>query len=201
MLPLSPRVMPLSQSQLEATVTKANEALALIQESYGRSNVAEARIRFPRGFILPASTYLQKLPNLGTYVQRRNACYASMTLDVFRWLCVRTDLSGAALSMIVKEAICIIGSICEWLTKEATRGVGSRRSFVKRTEILVESGTISPEVKQELDRVWDIRCNEHLHEVTSLEYEMYSRADYNRALAAYKALKSALIEEHGSAGA
>ena len=29
---------------------------------------------------------------------------------------------------------------------------------------------------------------------------MYSRADYNGALAAYKALKSALITVHGAAG-
>ena len=42
-----------------------------------------------------------------------------MTLDVFRWLVVRTDLSGAALSMIVKEGISLIGGLCEWLTKKA----------------------------------------------------------------------------------
>jgi hypothetical protein len=193
--------MPLSPTQLAETVANANEALAAIQETFGRSNVAEARIRFPRGFILPAATYRGTLPNIGTEVQRRNACYASMTLDVFRWLCVRTDLSGAALSMIVKEAICIVGALCEWLTKEATRGGGSRRSYTVRTERLVESGVIDAALKAELDWVWDIRCNEHLHGVTSLEHEMYSRADYNRALAAYKALKTALVAEHGAARA
>src|SRR5690606_41501238 len=113
--------MPLSPTQLAETVAKANEALAAIQENYGRSNVAEARIRFPRGFILPAATYRSTLPNIGTEVQRRNACYASMTLDVFRWLCVRMDLPGAALLMIVAERFCITGSLREWPSKQPWR--------------------------------------------------------------------------------
>jgi hypothetical protein len=69
-----------------------------------------------------------------------------------------------------------------------------------RTQRLVHNGIIDAYLKTELAWVWDIRCNEHLHEVTSLEHEMYSRADYNRALAACKALKSALITVHGTAG-
>lgn len=191
--------MPMLPHELEETVAQANEALGLIQANYGRENAPEARIRFPRGFIRTAAAIRRDLPHIGSEVQRRNACYASMTLDVLRWLVVRTDLSGAALSMVAKEGMCIIGALCEWMTKEATRGNGSRRSYTVRTERLVESGTITDELKIELDWVWEIRCNEHLHEVTSLEHAMYTRADYNRALEAYRQLRHALIAEHGAA--
>ncbi|UGB38002.1 hypothetical protein [Frateuria soli] len=191
----------MESAELEAVVTQANEALAAIQEAHGRSNVPEARIRFPRGFILPAATYQSGLPRLGTKVQRSNASYALQAIDVLRWVCVRTDLSGVALSMIIKEAICVIGAICEWLTKEATRGDGARRSYTRRTQKLVDRGAITKELKAEVDWIWDVRCNEHLHEVQSLELSMYSRRDYNRALDAFKALKSALIEVYGKAGA
>lgn len=191
--------MPMLPHELEETVAQANEALGLIQANYGRENAPEARIRFPRGFIRTAAAIRRDLPHIGSGVQRRNACYASMTLDVLRWLVVRTDLSGAALSMVAKEGMCIIGALCEWMTKEATRGNGSRRSYTVRTERLVESGTITDELKIELDWVWEIRCNEHLHEVTSLEHAMYTRADYNRALEAYRQLRHALIAEHGAA--
>ena len=68
----------------------------------------------------------------------------------------RTYLCGAALRMIVKEAICIIGSLCEWLTKEATRGTGSRRSYTVRTQRLVDKGVIDADLKTELGWVWDI---------------------------------------------
>lgn len=192
-------VMPLEPDELIATVAKANEAFQEIQDAYGRSNAVDARVRFPRGFISTAAAARATLPNLGSEVQRRNASYALMNLDVFRWLAVRTDLSGAALSMIVKEAISCLGAVCEWLTKEGTRGNGSSKGFTIRTQRLVDAGGIPAALKPELDWLWDIRCNEHLHEVTDLEHTMYSRQDYNRALAAYKQLRIALVAVHGTA--
>ena len=117
--------MPLSPAQIEALVTRASEALQLLQNDLGSTNLAAARVRFPRGFIRTAATHRDALPDLGQEVQRRNASYALMSVDVFRWLLVRTDLTGPALSMIVKEGICVLGAVCEWLTKEATRGHAS----------------------------------------------------------------------------
>ena len=63
----------------------------------------------------------------------------------------------------------------------------------------MQLGQIEPGLKTELDWVWDIRCNEHLHEVLSLEHEMYSRDDYNRALNAYVSLRNVLVALHGAA--
>ena len=191
--------MPLTADDLNSLVTQASTALQEIQNEHGRDNVVAARVRFPRGFIQTAGTHRTQLPNLGTAVQRRNASYALMTLDVFRWLAVRTDLSGTSLSLIVKEAVCVIGAVCEWLTKEATRGNGSSRPFTVRTERLVAASVIDTALKTDLDWLWDVRCNEHLHEVTTLEHEMYERSDYNRALAAYTSLRDKLVVLHGTA--
>lgn len=191
--------MPLTPQQVSALTTESSVALQSLQEEFGRNNVSAARVRFPRGFIRTAAVLRATLPNLGSEVQRRNGSYALMTLDVLRWLVVRTDLSGAALSLVVKEGISILGAICEWLTKEATRGRASGQSYKARTQKLVDLRHLPADLKTELDWVWDIRCNEHLHEVTSLEHEMYSREDYDRALKAYTELRNLLVARHGSA--
>jgi hypothetical protein len=191
--------MPLTAAQVNELVTEASAALQGLQNEFGRNNVPAARVTFPRGFLRTAAQCRHTLPDLGTEVQRRNASYALMTLDVFRWLVVRTDLWGPALSMIVKEGVSIYGALCEWLTKEATRGHASNRPYKQRTQKLVDLGQIDAPLKEELDWVWDIRCNEHLHEVTGLEHEMYSREDYNRALRAYASLRDKLVAIHGAA--
>jgi hypothetical protein len=190
--------MPPSTAYIASLVTRASDALQSLQNELGSANVPAARVRFPRGFIRTAATHRKSLPDLGQEVQRRNASYALMTLEVFRWLLIRTDLSGPALSMIAKEGICLLGAICEWLTKEATRGHASGRPYTQRTKKLVELRHIDAALKLELDWIWEIRCNEHLHEVTGLEFEMYSRDDYNRALRAYVALRNILAAVHGA---
>lgn len=191
--------MALTPDELDALVKQAGNALQAIQNEYGIDNVPDARVRFPRGFIRTAESLRRGLPNLGTDLQRRNASYTLMTSDLLRWLVVRTDLAGPAVSLVVKEAICILGAICEWLTKEATRGHASSRPYKERTRKLVDLGIISADLKNELDWTWDIRCNEHLNSVTSLECHTYTREDYNRAFAGYTLLRDALTQIHGRA--
>ncbi|MDY6992938.1 MAG: hypothetical protein SVR94_10100 [Pseudomonadota bacterium] len=189
--------MTTEEEYINYLVDSADEALQEIQNYCGRSNLASARVRFPRGFIRTATEARRSLPNLGREVQRRNASYALMKNDVFRWLAIRTDLSGTALSMIIKEAISSLGGICEWLTKEAVRGHAGNRPYKQRTKKLVELEIIGEELQIELDWIWDIRCNEHMHEVNTLEHEMYTRTDYNRARKAYCEFRDLLVEIHG----
>lgn len=178
----------------------ASELLQHIQNELGRKNDVRGRIRFPRRFIRTASELRRELPHFGKEVQRRNVSYALIMTDVLRWLAIRTDLKGAALSMIVKEGICILGAICEWMTKEGTRGHASSRPYCQRTKKLVELNLIDDNLKEELDWIWDVRCNEHLHEVRHLEHEVYTRAHYNRALRAYRGLRDKLkLEIDGQA--
>lgn len=191
--------MPLTDEELQELVEEADIALGTIQREYGRDNVVAARIRFPRGYLHTAQSVRRLLPDIGTEVQRRNVTYALMNIDVLRWLVIRTDISGTALSMIVKNAICILGTIVEWMTKEGTRGHASRRPYLVRTAKLVELGVIDEDLETELNWIWEIRCREHIHESDTLEHDEYSRDDYNRALRAFKSLREALIREHGSA--
>ena len=129
--------MAFEPDELAIIVNNANSALQSIQNEYQNVNVVAARVRFPRGFIRKAAVLRATLPNLGSEIQRRNVSYSLMILDVFRWVVIRTDLSGAALSITIKESISVLGAICEWLTKEATRGHGSSRKYKVRTERLV----------------------------------------------------------------
>ena len=191
--------MALSNEDLEELVETANVAIGTVQREYGRDNIVAARIRFPRGYLHTAESVRRKLPNIGTEVQRRNVTYALMNIDALRWLVTRTDISGTALSMIVKNAICILGTIVEWMTKEGTRGHASRRPYLQRTAKLAELGRIDATVEAELNWIWDIRCREHIHESETLEHDNYTREDYNRALRAFKALQSSLIAVHGTA--
>ena len=190
--------MPLSDAQIQAHVLRASESLQALQDEFGRDNVPAARVRFPRGFIRTVGTIRATLPNLGTELQRRNACYSLMQLDVLRWLLVRTDISGTALSMTVKQGIVILGGLCEWLTREATHGHGSKRKFEIRTERLIGLGVIDQALKTELDWVWEMRCNAHIGEVEHLEHSLYRRDDYNRARTAYASFRDALVEVYGT---
>ncbi len=185
--------------ELEAHVAAAGIALQEIQDAHGRDNVPKARIRFPRGFVQPASAYRATLPNLGSEVQRSNAAYSLMTVETLRWLIVRTDVFGAILSGLAKEVICIWGAVSEWLTKEACHGHGKKVSFSKRAEKLVALGVIDAQLKDELIWLWGIRCREHLHEVDKLEHDLYSRADLNRAKRCFSSLCERLIAVHGRA--
>ena len=182
----------------EAVVT-ASTALQSIQLACGRDNVPAARVRFPRGFMTNAVSHRVSLPNIGTEVQRRNASYALITVDVLRWLAIRTDLNGAALSVVAKQIIAMFGLLCEWLTKAASAGQGSKQSYRDRAVRLAERQIIDEALKDELLWVWEMRCYQHLYGVRFLEHARYSRADVNRAQRAYLKLCHLLIEQHGRA--
>lgn len=191
--------MPLSDAEIEELANDAGYALQRLQDEFGRENKVAARVRFPRGYLRTAATLRRRLPSIGREVQRRNATYALMNIDVLRWIVVRTDISGTALSMLVKNAVCILGSVCEWLTKEGTRGHASNRPYKQRTRKLVELNIIDCGLEDELNWIWDVRCREHLHEIDDLEHDQYTRDDYNRALRASSSLCDLLVQRHGAA--
>jgi hypothetical protein len=157
-----------------------------------------AKIRFPRGYILTARAYRLTLPFVRDAHTQTNLSFALMSLDVLRWLAVRTDLTGTALEMVIKEAICLLGSICECLTiRRGVEGLGRGASFLNRTARLVELGIIQQRTKIDLDWIWDIRRREHLAELEHAEFGHYSRPDCNRAINAYCKLRDALTERYG----
>jgi hypothetical protein len=178
--------MPVDEddSSIDDLALEASVALQEIQNRLGRKKSVSARVQFPRGYLRTAAENRNLLPNVGTALQRHNASYGLMMADVLRWLATRTDLGGPAMSMVVKETICIYGTISDWILKEMTYGNGSRKRYTYRSQKMVDLGIIDDELKVELDWIWEVRCNEHFHEVDGLEHARYSRADHNRAVRA-----------------
>ena len=178
--------------ELETLANTASDALQQIQYLLDRKKNNAGKVRFPRGYLRTAAQQRALLPSVGSELKRKNASYSLMLADTLRWLAIRTDLSGPPLSILVKEAICIYGAIIDWLLKEVTFGKGSRKSFTRRTQTLVDEGIIDENMRGELDWVWDIRCNEHFHEVTESEIDMYGRTDHDRARRAFTNLCEAI---------
>ena len=182
-----------NDQQLGDAVGRAGELLQDIQNYCGRENRVGARVRFPRGFLQTAVEYRRQLPRLQQPGLAQNISYALMTADLLAWLAIRTDLTGQAFEMVVKEGICIIGAICESLTvRRGVRGLGSNSSFSKRINRLVEIGVISTDTQLELDWVWGMRNREHLAHLVDTDYNQYTRADFNRARDAYLRLRDDL---------
>jgi hypothetical protein len=115
-----------------------------------------------------------------------------MTADILRWLLIRTDLTGLAQKMVIKETICLLGNICDSLTKDWLYGNGSKKSNTDRTKKLYQQGIISKELKEDLDWLWDKRNHEHLWMVQESELRKYTAHDYHRAHKACKGLVEAL---------
>lgn len=182
-----------NDQQLSDAVTRVSADLQDIQNYLGQNNHQDAKVRFPRGFIRTAAHFRQRFNFLNDEVLKRNVAYTLILSDVYRWLLNRTDISRTAKEMIIKEGICLVGSICESVTKDALTGIVSKKKGYKdRTKYLRDNGVIDEELKIELDWVWDTRNNEHLFLVEIREHEHYRLADYNRAILALRKVRDRL---------
>jgi len=179
--------------ELLKAVVRVNTDLQAIQNYLGQTNHVNAKIQFPRGFIRTASHFRQRLRFLNDKTLVRNISYALILTDVYRWVLNRTDIAGTAKEMIVKEGICLVGSLCESVTKDVLAGiVGKKKGYKDRTKYLVDNGIIDEPLQIELDWVWDTRNNEHLFLVEIREHEHYKLSDYNRAIKALRILREKL---------
>jgi hypothetical protein len=184
-----------NQAQLRAAVTRVSTDLQDIQDFLAQQNHHDARVRFPRGFIRTAAHFRQRFIFLKDETLRRNVAYALILSDVYRWLLNRTDVSGTAKEMIIKEGICLVGSLCESVTKDVLKDVvAKKRSYKDRTQYLLDNEIVDADLKTELDWVWDTRNNEHLFLVEIREHERYRLSDYNRAVKALRQLRDQLDE-------
>lgn len=182
-----------NDQELQEAVARVNFDLQAIQNYLGQDNHTHAKIRFPRGFIRTAVHFRERLNFLNDKTLVRNISYALILSDVYRWLLNRTDVAGTAKEMIIKEGICLVGSLCESITKDVLTGiVGKKKGYKDRTQYLVDSGIIGAALQTELDWVWNTRNNEHLFLVEIREHEHYRLSDYNRAVRALRALREDL---------
>lgn len=184
-----------NDAELKEIVARVSSDLQAIQNYLGQDNHADAKITFPKGFIRTAAHFRSRFVFLGDETLKRNVAYTLILSDVYRWLLNRTDISRTAKEMIIKEGICLVGSICESVTKDVLNGaVGKKRGYKDRTQYLLDNDIIDAELKEELDWVWDSRNNEHLFLVEIREHEHYKLADYNRAIKTLRNLRDKLDE-------
>lgn len=186
-----------SSKELSEAANKASRLLQDIQDYLGSKRSDKGKVKLPQGFTRSVMEHTHKLPALNNYRLSSNISYALLMIDILRWLEIRTDLGKAGNSMVIKESVCILGAVCESLTKAILYGKGSKHSYERRSAILVEMGIITKAMKVEIDWVWNIRKREHLWEIDSKEHSAYSSDDYNRALRAYTGLRDSLKKHFG----
>jgi hypothetical protein len=117
-----------NDEQLIATVKEINCSFVAIQNYCEIDKNELAKIKFPRGFLRTAFFHRKKMPTGLDALLFHNISYSLMTLDVIRWLVVRTDISGAAQSMIIKRAVTTLAEVMEALLKNYS---GKNKSFDK----------------------------------------------------------------------
>jgi hypothetical protein len=178
----------------------AEQAGALLQEIQNyleERNVAQnefndAKVRFPRGFIRPASLQRLRLPFVEDRALRDNLAYTLILSDTILWLKLRTDLWGVPREMLVKLSVFLVGTLVESITKEYLTGLCGQ-NFTRRNEYLVRHGVITEPLRQDLDWVWDTRNRMHLFQLEGREYENpYDQQCHSRCIRTFRSLLTAL---------
>ncbi len=183
--------------QLREAVATANEQIQAIQDYLGQANHADGKLRFPRGFLRTATHFRSRLGFVRDDNLKKNLSYALLLSDVLRWITNRTDLAGTAKEMVIKNAIILMGSICESMAIDGTKGViGKKHSFCERADRMLARGIIDSDVRDELRWLWEKRTGIHIYELDHQEYDTYELADYNKAVSATKHLRDALEAYH-----
>jgi hypothetical protein len=156
-----------------------------------RSEVQEAKVRFPRGFIRTASSQKPRLRFIKNKILGSNVAYNIMLSDTIMWLLNRTDIAGIAKGMLFKVQIIIVAAIVESLTKEYLKKIcGDSYRFKNRTEFLVKKDIISQKLKEKLDWIWDKRSNNiHLFKLDESEYSNdYTKDNHIKCISSLREL-------------
>lgn len=187
-----------NDDQLRDALALVNEHIQAIQDYLGQRTHADGKIRFPRGFLRTAGHFRSRLVFISDSNLKKNLSYALILSDVLRWLTNRTDLAGTAKEMVIKNAIILMGSICESIAIDGTKGIiGKKHSFCERTNRMVAKGIITSDLRNELHWLWAKRTGIHIYELDHQEYDTYGLTDYNKAVSATKSLRDALVDFHG----
>ena len=127
-----------NDNELRDAVAIVDENIQKIQDYLGQDPHADGKIRFPRNFIRTAAHFRKQLSFIRDGNIKDNLAYALILSDVYRWLTNRTDIFGAAKEMVMKSGIALMGSICETMPIDGTKGtIGKKHSFCERCNRMV----------------------------------------------------------------
>jgi hypothetical protein len=184
-------------AQLQKAVDQAGVLLQAIHhycEAHDKthSEVREARVRFPRGFIRPTGSQRLRLPFIWDKALKSNIAYTMILADTVLWLSLRTDIWGTAREMLTKLYVFLLGTICESITKDYLTGICGK-NYRGRTEYLANEAIITRKLQGELDWLWETRNRMHLFQLDSAEYHNdYDDRCHFRSVAAFRGLLVAL---------
>lgn len=95
--------------------------------------------------------------------------------------------------MVIKNAVILMGSICESMAISGTRGIiGKKHSFCERANRMVARGIITADLRDRLHWLWEKRTGIHIYELSHQEYDTYSIVDYNKAVTTTTDLRDAI---------
>jgi hypothetical protein len=178
---------------LHTLVDRIGRDLQMLGDRLKTEGDQRVKIRFPRGYLRKAEFFRERYWFIRDHNLRRNIAYTLILSDVYRWLLNRTDLWGTAREMIIKEGVCLVGSLCESITKDVAKDIcGKHARFKQRTAAMVKHGMISGEVKKLVHALWDWRNCEHLFLLNEWKYNKYTLKHYNDAIRTLRALRVSL---------
>jgi hypothetical protein len=178
-----------SDAELTSAVDSASELIQAIHDYAGRDFAKKWKLRFPRGYVRTASEHRERLPFLPSSPLKDNIAYTLILSDTTHWLLVRTDVASTIKEQLIKLHFFLLGSLVESITVAFLKGKCGK-SYKKRTAYLAARNHISPDLKGDLDWLWDMRNNMHLFLVPESEYisPHYNIKAHNRAVRAFREL-------------
>ena len=184
-----------SEEELAAACIKAGELLQEIDDYKRKNEKNTDRFKFPRGYLNKASDIKVHYEFIDDNTLRSNIAYTVILIQSMSWLVNRTDVKLTAQYMIFKFLIFLRGSIVEAMLKHRVPSDRKYGSLRKKAYFLLDEGVISQEIYDDIDWLWDIRCNAHLTKLDEPEHQQYEIDDVKRAWKTVVNLRQALTEE------
>jgi hypothetical protein len=180
-------------SSIGTLVERIGNDLQTLEDALKAGGEIRTKVRFPRGVLRTATYFREKFWFIRSENLRRNIAYTLILSDVYRWVLNRNDLWGTPREMLIKEGVCLVGSLAESITKDALRGVCSKNTGYKaRIKKLRELDAIDGKLQANLEWLWDYRNREHLFLVDEWEYGHYKLQHYNKAILTLRGLRDGL---------
>lgn len=184
-----------NQQDLIDTVEKVNDLLQAIQQYCGRKAVSEAKIRFPIGFLRKCDDIRKTYDFISESHLKSNIAYTVLLSDCIRWLLIRTNIQSTAKEMLIKLYIVLIGSIIEACLNNTLKRKCAG-GYCEKTKFLHDQKIITKKLNDDLDYIWDLRCNIHLVDIPTREYENdYSINNLSRCLRALDEITNILRDK------
>ena len=182
-----------SEEDFQKSIDLVSDHLQSITNYVQANKAKPPKIRFPRGYFQTVSSIKRKFSWLENSVVQGNVSYHYMYLDTIRWISNFTDIYAAPQVMIFKHAIISYATICECLIDGAAKKFNlDEKRTIPQLKKLRSLSVVTADLVLDMDWLWNLRHDLHIHLVTESESERYSVDDANRSASILSNLESQL---------